>query len=139
MIWAKTVLFKKFHRRKNLIALFLGNFVLKRELRTRNFKILSPMGIRVERNWSSAKLIKPIVLKDAYTYKKQLLLYNFSKFWVRLAAPRPQILNKWSKNSKIYSFSNIFSKVLVQKRHILACLTRLVNAFKEKITVIDLQ
>jgi hypothetical protein len=56
---------------------------------------------------------------------------------VRLAAPWPQILKKWPKNSKIYSFSKIFSKVLVQIGHIIACSNRLVNAFKEKITVGD--
>jgi hypothetical protein len=52
-----------------------------------------------------------------------------------LAAPRPQTLKKWPKNSKIYSFSWIFSKVSVQIEHIIAFSTRLVNVFKE---VIDL-
>jgi hypothetical protein len=42
------------------------------------------------------------------------------------------------KNSKIYSFSGIFLKGLVQIGHIIACSMRLVNAFKEKITMNDL-
>jgi hypothetical protein len=47
-------------------------------------------------------------------------------------------IEKMAKNSKIYSFSSILLKVLVQIGHIIACSTRLVIALKEIITMIDL-
>jgi hypothetical protein len=40
--------------------------------------------------FQTQKLARAVVLKDAETYKKQLLFYNFSKFLVLVAAPRPQ-------------------------------------------------
>jgi hypothetical protein len=61
---------------------------------------------------------------------------NFCITTFRLAAPRPQILKKWQKNQKFRVFIDFFKKI-VQIGHIIACSTRLVNAFKDKIIVID--
>jgi hypothetical protein len=55
--------------------------------------------------FQTQKLMRPIVLKDAYTYKKQLLLYDFPKFGVRLAASRPPNIEKMAKNFKNLEFS----------------------------------
>jgi hypothetical protein len=52
------------------------------------------------------KLIRPVVLKDGDT-----------KFWVRLAALRPQTLKKWPKNSVFFCFSYIlWSFILTEKK-----------------------
>jgi hypothetical protein len=50
-----------------------------------------------------------------------------------------QAFLKWPKNSKFYSFSDFFPKVSVQIVHILACSTRLVNAYEKIITFDNLQ
>jgi hypothetical protein len=46
------------------------------------------------------ELTKTVAFKDVDTYKEQLLFYNFAKFGVVLAAPRPQMSKKRTKNSK---------------------------------------
>jgi hypothetical protein len=45
-------------------------------------------------------------------------------------------IKKLFKNSKFYSFSEIFPKVLVQIVQFIACLPRLINDFEKKIICI---
>jgi hypothetical protein len=76
------------------------------------------------------KLTRAVVSKDANTYQKPLLFYNFSIFLVLMAAPQ-----KRSKKSKFFSILEIFSKVEVKKSNVCACLMRLIKPDKKKITL----
>jgi hypothetical protein len=63
--------------------------------------------------FQTQKLIRPIVLKDAFTYEKPLLFHDFSKFRVRLArlaSPLPQILKNDQKIQKFTVFLRFFQK-----------------------------
>jgi hypothetical protein len=80
------------------------------------------MSSRVERNRNTQKLIWPIVLKDAYT-TFVLRLFKILSAHSRASASNIEKMAKKFKNLQLV---------------IIACSTRLVNAFKEKITVIDL-
>jgi hypothetical protein len=57
---------------------------------------------------------------------------------LRLAASRPQKFRNGPK-IKIQQYFGFFSKGPVQKVHIIACLTHLINAYEEKITFDNLK
>jgi hypothetical protein len=61
-----------------------------------------------------------------YTHLEQLLFYNFLKIWVRLAAPRPQILKNWPKIQNFTVFLRYFQKFWSKEDKL-----KLVNAFKK--------
>jgi hypothetical protein len=61
--------------------------------------------------FKTQKLKRAVVLKVADTHKEQLLFYDFSKFRVRMAAPRPQRSKKGKKSRNFSVIWSFFQKL----------------------------